>query len=413
MSNLAGLFLRVLSGLGIYLLISRAFSPAALGRYVLLVACVTVPAGISLLGLNQALLRFVQEQLGRGSQAGAREVYRRIRGYACLQSLAVAILVYLNAAPLAGLFRKAGITPEQIRFVAPVIPLFAFMTLNRGLLRAHHRITAYAWFHVLPNLACGLIILLGVMLGFATDSTSFPILAFAAGILIASIVSLALTRRYAGSGGAAVLNLPGTAVIYRVGLAVSLLSLTHILMPDIEILLLGYWVEEATIAAYSLALKISAFSGFIHTSLSIPLVPKIAEKHFQGRFSELDDIFSSTRRRMLHLTLLLGGLLILAAPLILRAFDRSFAGAWAPLVLLVLTQVIFAATGPLANYLVMTGHEGPCAFILGASILIILTLQVVLIPLMGVMGAATAHLAGFTLQRLLMEAYRRRVRPAG
>ncbi|MBN1197617.1 MAG: oligosaccharide flippase family protein [Candidatus Aminicenantes bacterium] len=411
LSNLAGLVLRVLSGLGVYMLVSRAFSPAALGRFALLVACITVPAGISLLGMNHSLSRFVQEQLGRGSLAGACAVYRRMRSYALCSSLTVAALIFVNAGSVAGLFRNSGITPDQIRFAALVIPFFAFMTLNRGLLRAHHQNNAYAWFHFLPSLLCGLFLLATIAVGGKSANNSLPVQAYAAGVLIATLISVKLTHPY--STGGKTRDIPGIATVFRVSFSVFLLFIMHTLTPEMEILLLGYWVKDTTLAAYSLALRISAFAGFIHTALSVPLVPKIAEKHYQGRFTELEIMYGRTTRRMLALTLALGVGLIAGSPLILALFGKNYAIAWLPLVLLVTTHVVFAATGPVANYLIMTGHEHACTLILGFSLVLIMALQVMLIPVMGINGAALAHLAGFGIQRLLLEAYRRRIRPAG
>jgi len=411
-ANLAGLILRTFSGLGVYLLIARAFSPAALGQYVLLAACITLPGGLSLLGLNHALSRFVQEQTGRGSAAGARAVYLRIRTQALLFSLAAAGLVFVNAGAVAEIFGRSAVTSGQVRFAALFIPLFALMTLNRGLLRAHHHSTAYAWFHFLPNLLCGLVLAAALLFFNPLGAAGLPIQAFAAGVGVSALISLWLVHHILPrKDGGRVNELPRMGTVLRVSIPLFLLYLMHTLFTDMEILLLGHWANDTAIATYSLALKIAAFSGFIHTSLSVPLVPKIAEKHFQGRLAELETMYNCTRRRMLNLTLVLGAALVLAAPLILHVFGKGFHGAWLPLALLVITQVIFAATGPVANYLTMTGHEKACTVILGSSLAGMVMLQLLLIPLLGILGAALAHLAGFAVQRLLLETYRRRITP--
>jgi O-antigen/teichoic acid export membrane protein len=75
---------------------------------------------------------------------------------------------------------------------------------------------------------------------------------------------------------------------------------------------------------------------------------------------------------------------------LLNLFGDDFVVAYPILVILIVGQLANAMTGPVALLLNMTGHQTDAARILGAGVILNVTLNALLIPAYGPTGAALA-----------------------
>ena len=74
----------------------------------------------------------------------------------------------------------------------------------------------------------------------------------------------------------------------------------------------------------------------------------------------------------------------------LLLFGKDFVQGGMALIILSLGQLINAATGPVGALLTMTGQERGAAVVLGAGATLNVLLSVILVPILGLLGAAIA-----------------------
>lgn len=170
-------------------------------------------------------------------------------------------------------------------------------------------------------------------------------------------------------------------------LIVGLQTINH----NTDIVMLGSMAGDTDVGAYRVALSIATVAVFGLVVIDTVLQPRIAESHAKGDTSELQRIVSKaalfsflTTIPALLVIVLFGQFLL---PLI---YGPGYGSAFAPLLILILAQSINAFFGPVGSVLSMTGFERSSLLGLAIAAAVNVTLNVILIPPFGVVGAATA-----------------------
>jgi len=89
---------------------------------------------------------------------------------------------------------------------------------------------------------------------------------------------------------------------------------------------------------------------------------------------------------------------------VLMVFGSEYVIAWPVLVVLSIGQFVNVLAGPVGNMLSMAGHERVTAFGVAVSVLVIVGLGLILIPTMGILGAAIATATGMVTWNVLLVA---------
>ncbi|MDN3721021.1 polysaccharide biosynthesis C-terminal domain-containing protein [Roseibium salinum] len=89
-------------------------------------------------------------------------------------------------------------------------------------------------------------------------------------------------------------------------------------------------------------------------------------------------------------SLLAGAGLLVIAPLLLRLFGSGFESGYVLIALLMIGVLARASVGPADALLSMTGHQNACAGIYATTFMLNVAFNLILIPLLGLAGAAIA-----------------------
>jgi O-antigen/teichoic acid export membrane protein len=95
-------------------------------------------------------------------------------------------------------------------------------------------------------------------------------------------------------------------------------------------------------------------------------------------------------------------LILFGGPLLDFVFGSEFARGASALALLVGGNLIAVAAGSVGNILNMTGHEGDTVFASGVAALSNLVLNLALIPVLGIRGAAAATALSLVLWNVIL-----------
>jgi O-antigen/teichoic acid export membrane protein len=349
-------------------------------------------------GLDTALLRFSATYAAAGDAEALKAVYLRAAGAVFSISLPVSAALYLFAGELAeALFRKPALAHYLETFSLVVFP-YAMVMVNAECLRGLRKIKAYLFFEGMGiNLFAALLLL--VLLTNSRENALAPAFALSvAGLFAASTASW---FRAAG-----LLSLrAGGGLSLRQMLRTSLPMLTaNLLMKTmgwVDTLMLGVLRPAGDVGVYNIALKISMLTKLTLTAVNSVIAPQFAADHSRGDM----DSFRRTSHQAARLIFWTSAPVLIALFLWPRAltgfFGPEFTAGATALVILTVGQFIASVSGSVGYILNMTGHQVIQQNVTLFSIVLNVVLNFVLIPPLGLAGAALAASAGLAFRNLV------------
>ena len=184
----------------------------------------------------------------------------------------------------------------------------------------------------------------------------------------------------------------------------TLLSGLAILNNQIGILMVGAISGKSDAGLFTVAVKgaDSLIVGFAAANMA--LAPRMAAFYHERKLEKLQAMILRTYRAVALLTLPVLLIFIFWGNHVLMVFGSEYVIAWPVLVVLSSAQFVNVLAGPVGNMLSMAGHERVTAFGVAVSVLVIVGLGLILIPTMGILGAAIATATGMVTWNVLLVA---------
>jgi O-antigen/teichoic acid export membrane protein len=158
-------------------------------------------------------------------------------------------------------------------------------------------------------------------------------------------------------------------------------------------ILLGIYLDAREVGIYSVAASLVAFVGLFLQAINQIFAPTIAELHARGERFLLGNLYRTLTKWTLGLTLPFAlGLIIFAVPL-MGIFGPDFRSGWPVLAIATLGQLVSCGAGSVGLMLLMSGQQNRMirAQAIGAVFTVLVNL--LLIPRLGIVGAAIAGAA--------------------
>lgn len=176
----------------------------------------------------------------------------------------------------------------------------------------------------------------------------------------------------------------------------SLMAGIQVINSHTDIVMLGFFTTSGEVGIYQITSLGAALVALPLVTVNAVIAPKIASLHAANDQFRLQRLMTASVRLMLLVALPIAGCFIfLGKPILVTVFDHPFGAGAMPLAILSLAQIINVGTGSVGLYLNMTGYEDQTATILGSAAIGNILLNLLLIPPLGMTGAALA--TGITL----------------
>jgi O-antigen/teichoic acid export membrane protein len=371
------------------LLYARVLGPHDFGLYAYVLACTTVLTIPASLGITQYLVREGAREPNEAS-AWKRWADRRLIATGALAGLLLACASLIPQAAGAGL----------LFILAAPIPLLANLSgVRQAILQAHGRIVRSQWPQLLFAPAGTVIFLAALWAWHGRFRPSDVIVA----TVIAAALQLGINSVQLGS------LLPTNSIEKRTfsasvkpALPFMWIGALYLVMSRIDLILLGSLKGAHEAGIYAIAARAAEFVPFFLIAINTTIAPKISHLYRDGDVATLQRLTTASARRMTWATLPFALVLILLAHPLLAFFygNRYVEGATA-LQILVLAQFFTVASGPVGILLNMTEHAGISAKAFGAGAVLNVMLNLVLIPPLGIIGAATATAISIAFSNVL------------
>jgi O-antigen/teichoic acid export membrane protein len=374
------------------LVLARVLGVESYGVYAYVLAWTTLLALLATLGFQQGLLRFVSAYVAQEKWGLARGVARYAQTRAVMAGAAVTAV---GTALIVGFEDHLPTELENAwLFGLIMVPVLALLHVRASLLRAFGKVLAA----LAPNLLWRhMFVLIGVgTLGIIHPGDVRAPLAMAV-MLGGTVVSLAIASwLLRGARPEAMASIP-VAEERPVWLSATrfmlLIAAAQVLMERADVLLLGWFAGTTEAGIYSIAHRIAMLVTFVLTAVNIIFAPTAAALYAQGDRSGLQTLVTMTA------WWITGSALAIALPFLvltgfwLGLFGDAFVAGSSALRILIVGQLISAMAGSVGYLMMMTGQERQAALIILGATAANLVLNLLLIPLFGMEGAAIANAA--------------------
>jgi O-antigen/teichoic acid export membrane protein len=390
--------------------LARFMGPAGYGNYSFAIALISILAVFAQLGLPTLLVRETAKYRSHGQWDSLRGLIRRSAALVTSSSALICALLLLVTA----LF--AEIMPAQqkttVTWALVLIPLISYSAIVGAALRGSGKIVTGQ----VPDqiLRPGLILLLLVAMVVTAGPPRIEsvvgiklyiiatILSLATGVLL---LRIALPNEYRAVSASYADSKRWQSSILPLGL----LAGFQVVISQIDTLILGIFVAPSDVGIYRVAWQGASLVNLILFAIGLSIEPQIARMHAEGRHDELQSLVKASGRiAFLIASVITLFYIVFGEWLIEFVFGARYAESYMPLVILAAGQVGFSISGWSAIVLNMTGNEKSTANITGYAALANVIANFVLVPTLGIYGAALATCLTLTFWKLALALAARR-----
>ena len=182
-------------------------------------------------------------------------------------------------------------------------------------------------------------------------------------------------------------------------------AITYLLMQSVDIILLSKFTSFDRVAFYSVAIKLTTIISLVLASVNTVYAPTFAEWYNRKNFNGLRSGIKKSTQLIFLLTFPAILVVFLFSNRILGFFGTDYMIAQSSLIVLLIGQAVNALCGSAGVYMNMTGKQVVFQRILLVAFAINITLNLILIPIYDILGAAIATSVSTIFWNVVTTAY--------
>jgi O-antigen/teichoic acid export membrane protein len=371
-------------------IMGRLLGAESVGLYFVALILMQLAGSFCRIGLPEGLLRFVSIGAGENNLAKVKGSILFSAFLAGTVSIVVATLLFALAVPLSTQVFKQPDLVSYVRWTALTLPFFAVLVVllnaTQALKRMELVVVSRDFVQPITMIGAGL-----VLFFFIGGSASF-LAAHLGSMIIACFTSMFFLLRACPDWGNSTAAFDDWKALLAFSLPVAGSDVVYYLFRWSDTLLLSLLTSASEVGIYNAALRTTLLLSLLAVAINALYAPIIAEHYHHGRYERIETILKTLIRWCLTLALPIVFAMCLFAEQILSFWGATFVSGSAALMLLAFSQLLFVTSGLLAFTLLMCGRQ----YLEVANVVVVTVLSIVsnllLIPLYGITGAATAML---------------------
>lgn len=396
----------------IAVLLARLLGAHEYGLYTLALSAATLCTGFALLGMDAALVRYVAIAVGRRDETALWGTLQLGVGISLLVSTAISIGLFALAYPVAELvFREPALAP-LLQIASAIVPLLTLVEVLSSASRGFKRMEYSALAQFIAQPIVRLVLTLTLALLGLSATAAVVIYGLAAGAA-ALILLFFLNRQFS-------LRRPlrearrDTRSILGFSLPFWLSSMITTFQGNVQTLLVGALSSVAGAGIFAMADQLNSLGNLFSSSINISARPVIAELHDRGDREQLGHIYRTAAKWALTVNLPVFLTLVAFPAPILSIFGEDFTQGATAMALLACANLVNVGTGMGGIILDMAGYTRLKLVNSVARLVLHLSLDLLLIPRWGILGAAVTVLvaeSAINLARMIEVYYLFRLLP--
>ncbi|BBK40396.1 polysaccharide biosynthesis protein [Allostella vacuolata] len=385
----AGLAVRgieVVGKFGLYVLAAAVLGAHDAGHFFLVITWVGLASTIARMGLERAMTRHIAAELAVSRGRLALHALVTGVGWTGAGAVAMGIGTWVAAEPMARhVFGQPDLAHPLALAALLILPQTLVISIGYALAGLKRGVAAQvvqnalwpAW--TLAALAAGV------------DRLDHLLYALGASLALSALAGIALivrARAVFADGDAGEPAAPPLPSLWRTALPLGVVEVIQVSLNTLPVLVLGVFVDPATLGAFSIAQRISLLVWVVIISIGTVAGPHFAELHRRGEMAAL-----RSRNRRVRLATAVSAvppiaLMLLAPGAILGVIGPGFEAAAPALVILAAGQLVNCLLPCQDVVLAMTGHGRTLQRLNLLQLVVACILSATLIPAFGMTGAA-------------------------
>jgi O-antigen/teichoic acid export membrane protein len=399
----AAFLIRVCSAGLVYLvqvLLARWMGTHEFGIYVYVWTCVLMVGDCADLGLATGAQRLIPEYSGRKAFDLLRGFLSRCRWLSIGSATIIATLSALLVQAIEPYIGSDVALPLSIACVT--LPFYSLMQMQDGIARS------YNWIHlallppyVVRHLVMLVLISFAFLLDFPRTAETAVIAVGVSFVVTVTAQTLLLNRklRQTVTPGPRVCE---TKAWYAISLPILMVEGCYLLLTSTDVLVLQQFRAPGDVAVYYAAAKTLMLIAFVHFAVAAAVGHRFSEYHVAGNRERLEAILSDSIRWTFWASLAASVLVLALGQPLLWLFGSQFVDGYRLMFILAAGLMARATVGPVERLLNMLGEQRACAAVYAAAFVLNLVLCIVLIPRLGVDGAAIATSGALIVESALL-----------
>lgn len=382
------------AGFSFTLLIARLFGPQGSGLYAMVFVTAVIFSVIGLLGCDLSVVKYVSVAHAKGSR---REVTQYISSAFAITIVSAGMLMIAGYAARNVLVLKIFKEPELFVplsvMLATIVPL-TIVKLSAACLNGLGRYASaqIADGVLLPVLAVGAMFILP----FAGIERAA--VAYLAGVTIAAIFGVWMIVQSIGTAFLNLFECNRKRDLLKVGGPALGIVLSNYLTEWSSIFILAYFSSTTEVGFFRIGWQLMLLLTIFGMVINAIVTPISSALYYNNEFDKLARLYRWTVGLLAGAALPIAIVFILASRPVLLVFGLEFVEGGLALSILAVGWYFYVSFGISGKILLMTGHERKCFANSAVSALVVVTLNFLLIPEYGAVGAAIAVATSLLLQ---------------
>jgi O-antigen/teichoic acid export membrane protein len=412
--NLVGGIVNGAFGFLLVVVLTRGLHGGAAGAFFEAIAIFSIAGATAAFGADVGLVRTIARMRARSGTADVRGTLMVALVPIGIAGALAGACVFGLAEPLARVFGRGvdqAVTAQYLRVLAPFIPVLALYTASVAATRGFGTMVPSV---AVDRLGTPVVQPLLVVAVIASGAGAVALgLAYALPLAVGLVAALLWTRallRRATPGGPRTDGTQAAAAapwgslfagFWRFTAPRGLAGVFQVVVFWLNTLLVGAFVSLRAAAIYTAATRYILVGSLALLAVINVVGPQISDLLARDAPARARDVYQTATCWLMLLTWPLYLSLALFAPLLLRVFGPGFDTGATALAILCVAMLVSMATGPVDTVLLMAGKSGwnlaNTAVALGLNV----GLNLVLIPRLGIRGAAIAWAASVVANNVL------------
>jgi len=383
-----------LTGIGLVLLLqvllARTMGGKEYGIYIYVLNWVYLLVLLGKMGMDTALLRFVPQYLATDQQPPARGIIIRSFQLTAIMACVIAAGLLLAASVLLGGEGKESVRTTFL-YGAALLPLISLLRVSQAAIQALKRVA-------IAQIPEGIFIPAAMML-FVGLGYKAGLFQPSAPLVMAVMVCITVTALLFGQYFVSRIIQPfsrhaetrhETGLWVRTAVPLMLISGMQMLTAYLDTIMVGAMLSPEEAGMYSVAARIAMFAAFALTALNSAVAPLVSARMALRESASVQRLLTQVSAAAFGFAILFFLFMYVWGGQVLAIFSPAFVVAYVPMLILLAAQLFNTGAGSVGMLMNLSGNQNMVAKVTGGTVLLNVTLNFLLIPVMGMAGAALA-----------------------
>jgi O-antigen/teichoic acid export membrane protein len=401
--SFAGIVVHQVAGIVLRVVLARILPPNEFGIVSIGLSVMVVVASFALMGYAQGITRFIGFYSGCGEKGRIKSIILSVLIFVILSGMASYFVVYILAKEVSLVFFHDKALIKVLRIFAIGIPFLAIAKVFNGALRGlkkigHMTVTDRILWRLFPLLC---FTVLYSLYGLRMEGAAYSFVLSA--IVMSAVAGVFLLKEIKNYPGNAKEKRGSFKEITKYSLPLSVFNITNQLKGRADIFLVGFFLGPTEVAMFAVASVLASVLNMFLSSV-VTVYNPVASELYGGRdLQQLGRIFSlSTKWIFLFTFPLFLFLIFFSETSIHILFGNGYTNAAPALLVLCVAFFLKSIVGPTGATLLATGNSKIVMKINLGTVGLSILLNLCLIPILGLIGAAIATGAATAFQQFTM-----------